>query len=96
MKYDVYLLDVYRVDDDWIENDRWKVGEVDINDSDTSKDILNHLKDVTFKDLSGHTFSAIESSDLRSIFVDYFDNTIEIGSKKNNHRPEILLQAKDV
>lgn len=93
--YDVFLLDVYLYDDQWVENDRYKIGKIEIDDKDTDKDILNKLKQLTFKDCSGHLFTAISSNDLRSVFVDHFDTTIEIGSKKNNRKPDLLLVIED-
>lgn len=88
--FDVYLLDVYLDEDGWQENERHKLGSVEVNCANGEEpdgvDILAALKDFSYRDLCGRSISALVTTDRRKVYAeDYYGDGSwwEIGAVKN-------------
>ena len=88
--FDVYLLDVYLDEDGWRENERHKLGSVEVDytigEAPDGVDILAALKNFSYRDLSGRSIGALVTTDRRKVYAEdcYGDGSWwEIGAVKN-------------
>lgn len=91
--FDVYLLDVYKDEGVWTENERHKLGSMEVkpvigSDLDC-RDIIEALMNFKYQDLVGRQYNALNTSDRRRVYAeDYYGNGEwwEVGTVKE-HMP---------
>ena len=100
MKYMVYLMDMVRYPDEWVENSRIPLGSLTIGkdlDAVTDKDIIKALFEYQFVDLMGRQKRTILTTDRRKVYAeDLYRNGKwwEVGAVRD-HQPLYALELAE-
>ncbi len=98
--FDVFLMDVYMEDGSWVENERHRLGKLEVTsmagevDGD---DVLRAMGQFSFPDLMGRQLRALDTTDRRRVYVEDYtgDGTWwEIGAVKER-KPIYMLRLKE-
>lgn len=95
-QYEVYILDMLPDGDGgWLENERQKIGSIEVDCSEQSLPlaILNALRDFTCSDIAGREHNVLTTTDRRRIYIeDYYETGTwwEVGVRKG-HKPFLGL-----
>lgn len=95
-QYEVFFLDMLPDGDGgWLENERRKIGAIEVECSEQSLPlaILNALRDFTCRDIVGRERHVLTTTDRRRIYVEDCygtGNWLEVGTRKG-HKPFLGL-----
>lgn len=101
-KFEVYSLDMLPdVNGRWVENERQKIGgiEVECNEESLPRALLNALRDVTCRDITGREHPVLLTTDRRRVYIEDYYGTgewWEVGEKKGRKPFLGLRLAKEV
>lgn len=96
-KFEVYSLDMLPDEDGgWTENERQKIGGIEAKCSEKSLplSILDALRDVTCRDITGREHPVLLTADRRRVYIEDYYGTgewWEVGEKKG-HKPFLGLR----
>jgi len=87
--FEVFVLDVYQEDGCWVENERHRLGKLEVTPATgdvDGYDILAAMKQFSYSDLMGHRYQAIQTTDRRRVYAeDYYGDGSwwEVGTVKD-------------
>ena len=100
--FDVYLLDVYKDEFGWTENERYKLGRMEVEPIIGSEldceDIIEALRHYTYQDMVGIQHNALNTSDRRRVYAeDYYGDGEwwEVGTVKERMPVFGLARVKE-
>lgn len=75
--FDVYYLDVYQEDGSWVENERHRLGRLEVTPTHAGEigedDVLTAMAKFTYPDWDGRRLKALNTTDRRRVYVeDYY------------------------
>ena len=98
--FDVFVLDVYKEEGCWIENERNRLGKLNVmsvSENVDGSDILSAMKGFTYSDLLGRRIRALDTTDRRRVYVEDYTGEgtwWEIGEVKE-HKPIYMLRLRE-